>query len=249
MYSGLNEEDSQCGSLMTGINSDIQYPISDSQHLKLSKSAKVPHFTQSSLSPGNESIMTAHAYVLKQKSTNADLSALHTVSTSMSVEKAITEVTIINQHPPQQKYPITDTVEIEGTEALAIQTVSMHVVKRKQAKKNVRSFIFNIFFLLTGILLLGMLIVFIAVIPDLIYKIEIFIIILVGSSYFASAEAKCIYRERQQRYLTATQIMSKTKKKTTPSPSEDMKHFLFVAQDTETFLRTITAKKLNREVQ
>jgi hypothetical protein len=218
MYSGLNEEDSQCSYLVPRMAARQQFSVANP-------------------------VVSINSY-RNQEAADVNL-ALQVTSTSTMVEKPLTTCTVAAQRTAQPIHSSMVAREIEDEEVLRVETVSMYAVKIKQANKKIRSFFFNTFVLLVSILVIGMLTVLMVTVPELIYKIEVLIIALVVSSYLLSAEMKCIYRAQRQRYLTADQIVPMMRKKVTSASSEDMKHFAFVTQDTETYLRALTAKELN----
>jgi hypothetical protein len=134
----------------------------------------------------------------------------------------------------------------EDKDASQFDTAPMRAIRRKQAKKQIRTFFANLMVILLGVLFLGLLATITIVITGSVAKIEAFVIFLIALSYITSLQVKHIHLARKQAYLTAPQLLQVDKEIPTPSKDEDMEHLKLIKQDTSTYLHGLVAKDLER---
>jgi len=192
-----------------------------------------------------EQITTVQIPAITQKQTKDDLSSLQTMLLSTAVEKQTTHSLVV----AQIMMPLTPSVPHfteTDDDALLLQTVPIRTIKKKRAKKMVRTFFANVAILLVSFLLLATLAVIIGIVPSPIYKAEILLVLLIAFSYIASMHMKRIDRGQQQTYLTVSQFMHTVRKKPASSEDEDRKHLKLIKQDTTAYLQALTARDLKK---
>ena len=155
-------------------------------------------------------------------------------------------ISTIYAPPDNQKMTSSFVNAQKRADASQFDTAPMRTIRRKRAKKKIRTFFANLMILLLGALFLGMLAAITIVITDSAAKIEAFVIFLIALSYVTSLQVKHIHQTRRQAYLTLSQLLQGTKEIPTRSKDEDMEHLELIKQDTSTYLHGLLAKDLEK---
>ncbi len=191
-----------------------------------------------------EEAMTLSMPAFKQ-GVEYDLSIFETSPISMIVEEQILNSSGLEQIVTLRIPKIPKVLNAEDDEAFILQTVSIRTVKKKRARNRARALLTSSVVLLLNILFLSGLIAIIIEVSNIIYKLQMLVVLLIAFSYAASLYLKRIRKARQQKYLTVTQFLQVAKKMRSSS-EDDMKHFKLVKQDTITYLRALNMKDLKK---
>jgi hypothetical protein len=195
--------------------------------------------------PRLEPMSTPYASSVAQKAAQDNLPLLQLASGSMARGRNRKSAEFLAHDKKMTQFGV-DVRKTEDKDASQFDTTPMRAIRRKQAKKQIRTFFANLMVILLGVLFLGMLAAITIVITGSVAKIEAFVIFLLALSYVTSLQVKRIHRARKQAYLTAAQLLQVDKETPTLSKDEDMEHLELIKQDTSTYLHGLVAKDLER---
>jgi hypothetical protein len=195
--------------------------------------------------PRLEPMPTPYASSIDQKATQDNLSLFQPASGSMARGRNRKSAEFLAPDKKMTQF-VVDVRKTEDKDASQFDTTPMHAIRRKQAKKQIRTFFANLMVILLGVLFLGMLAAIAIVITGNVAKIEAIVIFLIALSYITRFQVKRVHRARKQVYLTATQLLQVDKEIPTPSKDEDMEHLKLIELDTSTYLHGLIAKDLER---